>query len=116
MVEAVDRFLDVTLTVPQYSFPFTLGNDCYLDLDLSVSDQSQPVTLFVSDQLLNITYEVEDPNYPEYDGSYVVDPKRTVQILNTYKRAMEDNVTVKEIYFSQVENLSGGKTAFIGKE
>lgn len=50
-----------------------------------------------------------------YQGAYIVTPKAAEQtILATRNKVMDNNVTVLEIPYSAVANLSGGKTAIIG--
>lgn len=58
----------------------------------------------------------KDPRLPYYEGAYVVDPRKVSQTLETANKSMSDDVTINEIFYSEVENLSGGNTAFIGME
>lgn len=51
-----------------------------------------------------------------YDGEYEVVPDITEQSLQTSQKFMEDNVTIKEIPYSETSNTSGGNTVYIGKE
>ena len=52
---------------------------------------------------------------PHYQGTYTVIPKKDEQtILATANKVMDDDVTVFEIPYQAVVNLSGGKTAIIG--
>lgn len=48
-----------------------------------------------------------------YDGEYVVIPKTVDQVLETEKKAMRYDVTVKEIPYTESDNLAGGRTVTI---
>lgn len=49
-----------------------------------------------------------------YEGSYDVVPQTTPQTLETQHKVMNANVTVHEIPYAEVSNISGGMTATIG--
>ncbi len=49
-----------------------------------------------------------------YKGDYTVKPKTIVQILETDKKTMENDVTVKAVPYSMVDNAAGGQTVTIG--
>ncbi len=51
---------------------------------------------------------------PVYSGSYTVTPKTTAQSMETSDKVMTDNVTIKEIPYSEVSNPQSGKTVIIG--
>jgi hypothetical protein len=51
---------------------------------------------------------------PVYSGSYTVTPKTTAQSMETSDKIMTDNVTIKEIPYSEVSNPQSGKTVIIG--
>ena len=51
-----------------------------------------------------------------YQGDYVVVSSTEEQTLATAQTYMEKDVTVKAIPYSEVSNLTGGTTFFIGKE
>lgn len=51
---------------------------------------------------------------PVYSGSYTVTPKTTAQSMKTSDKVMTDNVTIKEIPYSEVSNPQSGKTVIIG--
>lgn len=60
-------------------------------------------------------YEIVNGIIYYYDGPYEVTPMaNTAQILPTNNLAMSDDVTVNEIPYQEVSNLSGGLTATIG--
>ena len=60
-------------------------------------------------------YEIVNGVIYYYDGPYEVTPMaNTAQILPTNNLAMSDDVTVNEIPYQEVSNLSGGLTATIG--
>ena len=48
-----------------------------------------------------------------YDGEYVVIPKTVDQVLETEKKAMRYDLTVKEIPYMESDNLAGGRTITI---
>ena len=53
----------------------------------------------------------------EYKGEYIVTPDPyDQQVLNTAKKLMRDDVTIKKIPFFAVSNASGGDTVYIGSE
>ena len=58
----------------------------------------------------------KDPRLPYYEGDYIVDPRKVSQTLQTANKSMSADVTVNEIFYSEVGNLSGGNTAYIGME
>lgn len=49
-----------------------------------------------------------------YEGPYTVTPQVTEQTLRTRAKTMTDDVTVLEIPYVSVSNLSGGNTVTIG--
>jgi hypothetical protein len=51
-----------------------------------------------------------------YQGEYIVTSSTEEQTLATAQTYMESDVTIKAIPFSEVSNLAGGSTFFIGKE
>lgn len=59
---------------------------------------------------------IVDPSHiPTYEGAYDVTPlPRTEVILGTANRRMENDVTVREIPYSETTNESGGYTVIIG--
>ena len=60
-------------------------------------------------------YEIVNGVIYYYDGPYEVTPMaNTAQILPTNNLAMSDDVTINEIPYQEVSNLSGGLTATIG--
>lgn len=50
----------------------------------------------------------------EYHGEYNVTPKVIEQELKTKSKLMSENIIVKKIPYSSVDNLSGGQTLTIG--
>lgn len=52
--------------------------------------------------------------YDEYEGVTDVIPTTDVQVLETKKKVVKTDITVREIPFESVSNLSGGYTATIG--
>ena len=61
-------------------------------------------------------YVVTKGGYESYDGSYEITPRLHEQVLNTSKKIMHDDVTIKEIPIARVSNTSGGTTVIIGVE
>lgn len=51
-----------------------------------------------------------------YMGDYEVTPKISEQMLETYDRHMNENVTIKPIPYYEVSNEYSGKTVIIGDE
>ena len=49
-----------------------------------------------------------------YSGEYEVTPHIARQVLATKYRVMNDDVTIREIPYSEASNVSGGMTATIG--
>ena len=52
----------------------------------------------------------------KYTGDYVVVPRKIEQSLETSDKLMVYDVTIEAINYSEVDNLSGGKTVNIGYE
>ena len=78
----------------------------YLDVYISTSSQAFDISLEGGGE----------GRFPYYDGSYVVDPRKVAQTLSTANKSMRDDVVVNEIFYSEVGNVSGGNTAYIGME
>ena len=49
-----------------------------------------------------------------YEGEYEVTPTVEKQTLQTAKKIMKEDVTVKEIPYAEVSNPAGGTTVIIG--
>lgn len=54
----------------------------------------------------------DEPVY--YEGEYEVIPSIEEQVLETNRKYMKDDVTVKEIPYAEVANLANGITVTIG--
>lgn len=52
----------------------------------------------------------------KYPGPYNVVPRKVEQTLNTADKLLTDDISVDAINYSEVDNLSGGKTVNIGYE
>lgn len=61
-------------------------------------------------------FDGEGASVPEYKGEYSVTPSQNEQTLLTANKRMSKNVTVKEIPYAEVSNVSGGLTVTIGGE
>lgn len=51
-----------------------------------------------------------------YEGDYEVVPARYDQVLDTSNKILKKDVTIVEIPYSEVSNLSGGTTFYIARE
>ena len=65
---------------------------------------------------LEIGTVVEPEDYPIYEGSYVVTPRITEQVLDTKNKSLLDDITIFQIPYASVSNPSGGSTVTIGLE
>lgn len=61
-----------------------------------------------------VIVDVIGGNVAEYKGNYEVTPAITAQVLETARKVMRDDVTVKEIPYAEVTNPAGGTTIIIG--
>ena len=52
--------------------------------------------------------------YDEYDGPTDITPTQNEQVLETTKKVVKTDITVRSIPFESVGNASGGYTATIG--
>lgn len=55
-------------------------------------------------------------SYKKYLGPYTLIPRKIKQIFNTSDKVMTKDITLNAINYSEVDNLSGGKTVNIGYE
>lgn len=86
-----------------------------LDVDVSVEEFDLEVQETESlDVELETAINVIHLQGDEYEGPYIVTPKVEEQQLATRAKTMTDNVTVLEIPYAEVSNLSGGYTVTIG--
>lgn len=63
-----------------------------------------------------IKYEVLVGDIKVYEGDYTVVPTVDGKVLETAKRYMEEDLTIKAIPYFNVGNTAGGSTVYIGKE
>lgn len=82
-------------------------HDEYINPDL-------PTTLEITENgrynvvgYFTVDVNVEGTDIPDYEGSYVVIPKVTDQILDTQNKKMTDDLTIKEITYSVFDNEKG---------
>ena len=61
-----------------------------------------------------VIVDVIGGNVEEYKGDYEVTPAITAQVLETARKAMRDDVKIKEIPYAEVSNPAGGTTVIIG--
>lgn len=73
---------------------------------VSISEEKKQFDLSVESQIITTAYE-------PYSGEYIVIPKPIEQILETKDKHMADDVTVREIPYYEVSNISG-VTVYIG--
>lgn len=64
--------------------------------------------------LRGIVFSGQSRECKSYSGTYDVVPKTNEQILDTYDRHMDENLTIRAIPYAEVTNNSGGKTVSIG--
>jgi len=90
------------------------------DINIDVIPQSNiEIPISVSHDSIEIPIEVEmggGTRLPNYDGTYVVTPRKVEQELETKNKSATSNVKVLSIPYEQVGNLGGGYTATIGLE
>lgn len=89
-----------------------------LHLDISIqTDRYLDIGLQSNERTLDFTVEgSSEARLPYYEGTYVVDPRKVEQILETANKSMAEDVTVNPIYYSETSNEGGGYTAYIGLE
>lgn len=56
---------------------------------------------------------IQETLLPFYEGDYTITPQWNEQSIATRQKSMRDDLTVKEIYMSEVENEFGGITLSI---
>lgn len=66
-----------------------------------------------SDSIMGVVSHGPTNNCKMYSGDYEVTPKIQEQVLNTYDRHMNDDVTIKAIPYFEVSNEQG-QTVIIG--
>lgn len=85
--------------------------------------ESEPASFAVTFEesfpaVFNVTFGefFQDPETAPntYEGPYSMDPDFIPVVLPTINKMMLDDVTLNPIEVSQVENLSGGNTIYIG--
>ncbi len=57
-----------------------------------------------------------DPDVEQYEGSYDVTPDTEAQTLPTAKKWLTEDITVRKIPVSSVDNAAGGLTVTIGNK
>lgn len=84
----------------------------------AVINQKPPVVDVVigntSDKLTGVIGQ-SGGSFPKYEGDYEITPSMSEDItLETAKKLMTDDVTVKKVPRYDVTNEAGGKTVYIG--
>lgn len=91
-----------------------------MNVTLNTSDQTFSIgfatTHNFSAGFENIQVVTDTGGIPAYRGEYVVTPRVNGTVLETAKKYMTDDVTVKAIPFYDVSNDSGGTTVYIANE
>ena len=59
-------------------------------------------------------FEIENTEFPYYEGPYTAVPAVTEQVLDTEQRIMRKNLVIEKIPFYKVSNNKGGDTVTIG--
>lgn len=57
---------------------------------------------------------VHDYEYPLYTGPFDVVPSADEQVLKTAKKTVTNDITISQIPYTEISNLSGGYTVSIG--
>lgn len=57
---------------------------------------------------------VREDSYEDYEGSYVIVPSFSEQVMDVQDKHMTSDVTIESIPYSEVSNESGGFTINIG--
>ena len=58
---------------------------------------------------------IKEYEYPQYNGETVVIPRaEEEQVLQTARKTVMENITVREIPYTEVTNVQGGLTVSIG--
>ena len=55
-------------------------------------------------------------SFDSYKGEYEVVPARREQVLETQNKLLKENITIVEIPYAEVSNISGGNTFYIARE
>lgn len=89
-----------------------------MSVSLVVRQRDKPLDMTVSVQLEAVELDVAEHvgrRPEEYNGDYVIVPVLdSDQVLQTYRKTMKDNLTVKKIPVVRTSNVYGGKTVVIG--
>jgi len=93
----------------------SVSSDKKLNATLNVSELPKMIGCLASSTILEgtIGHRVKEPlNYTgDYEVTSMIDIEQT---LETAKRYLDRNITVKAIPYAEVSNLSGGRTVTIG--
>ena len=79
-----------------------------MTIQVKVSDATQTVRVAPSGEIVYVG------DAELYEGKYEVTPTVEKQTLQTAKKIMKEDVTVKEIPYAEVSNPAGGTTVIIG--
>lgn len=80
-------------------------------IDLDLLETNDEINLEVTDVVV-----IHQGVLPYFEGPYILYPKVSEQMIDTKDKSMSDDVTVKSIPYSEVDNPYGGKTVIIGGE
>ena len=84
---------------------------------LTVRQRDKPLemTVFTSPEAVGLSVTEYGGRGPkEYTGEYTVNPTFGDQTLDTYRKLMKNDITVKAIPVTRTSNVFGGKTVVIG--
>lgn len=95
--------------------------DRVLRVGIKVKPFEHRVGVSVKENTNRVAIKVSEGNggggrLPAYDGDYQVTPRKQEIVLPTRNKSMTDDVTVYQIPYASVPNLSGGFTVTIGIE
>lgn len=89
-----------------------------IEIPITISLQEEiPIIISLQEEVVEADFGevsvIHSCDLPIYDGDYIVTPKAEEQELETANKILTDNVTVLEIPYTEVSNISGGLTVSI---
>lgn len=108
------RIEDGVLRFVDYDNTVTALEPILLDVELTEEEFLMDMVEESFDMDMDTAIVVNHIGGDPYDGEYTITPKVTEQTLPTRAKTMRDDVTVLEIPYVSVSNLSGGNTVTIG--
>lgn len=89
-------------------------NTVYLSAKVNSTEIKLQGTIYASRNLMGTMNVGGGASF--YTGEYEVTPTRQDQVLETSNKILREDVTIVEIPYSEVSNLSGGTTYYIARE